>query len=264
VSDTVIKGTGSSTTIDYSQFVSCTQTCNNGVIVTSDGIATISQPTCKQCGSNTFFRVQTVSSNSNLPTNVAIGDILSPILDIEYGYIDSLQHFHPLPLPSDLTICISTGTPVKKSYTDGNACLGYIASSANQWKCEDPCLKKSTSVNGTEQLCGKTSHLTSFAILLSGGSHRIAGSKNGCTSSRIVYNTITGNQLGDIGLFLGVIGILWCVIIPAVVFFFQCTNRGRSIFRGSRAVDKRASKVRISRESMQSVDVRGNIEEVEL
>lgn len=50
--------------------------------------------------------------------------------------------------------------------------MSYFDESSGEWKCQDPCLKESE--NNT--LCGKTDHLTSFAILLdasgSGGSSK--------------------------------------------------------------------------------------------
>ena len=67
---------------------------------------------------------------------------------------------------NDLTICLaSTGS--KK-----DSCLGYLDESQDppQWKCEDKCLKDDNSYeyNNLNYLCGKTTHLTNFAILFEG------------------------------------------------------------------------------------------------
>jgi hypothetical protein len=54
--------------------------------------------------------------------------------------------------------------------------LSYFDEASGEWKCQDPCLDESS--NNT--FCGKTDHLTSFAILLdasgSGGSSKCGDS----------------------------------------------------------------------------------------
>lgn len=66
---------------------------------------------------------------------------------------------------SPATVCLRTSAAPPPG-----ACLGYVDESGRQptWKCQDPCLKQ---VN--DALCGETDHLTSFAILLSGGNSAV-------------------------------------------------------------------------------------------
>ena len=72
-------------------------------------------------------------------------------------------------LDSPLTICLSLGNNTKK----GNVCLGYYDEASGKWRCEDRCLntitrKSNDSSQDSRLLCGQTSHLTNFALLLSG------------------------------------------------------------------------------------------------
>ena len=63
-------------------------------------------------------------------------------------------------LSNSIEICFPQGDTSKK-----DSCLGYIdeTQSPPVWKCEDRCLKSKK-----ENLCGKTKHLTNFALLLGG------------------------------------------------------------------------------------------------
>ena len=108
-------------------------------------------------------------------------------------------------ISGSLEICLNTN-----SKSDKDACLGYIDEKTNEWKCEDYCLK---SRNGSYS-CGKTSHLTNFAILLQGGS----GSKNKCGSEE---DYITDTAYHDLIL---VIAIIVFVIIVAVIISIICIN----------------------------------------
>jgi len=74
-----------------------------------------------------------------------------------------------------LTICLAP----EQATTDG-ACLSYYDESTGEWVCQDKCLKEE---NGL--LCGETDHLTSFALLLSGG----AG--NECEERNYIYSWLT-------------------------------------------------------------------------
>jgi len=62
-------------------------------------------------------------------------------------------------LKESMTICLQES----QSYNLDDACLGYYDTQHGIWRCEDTCLQKQDS-----GLCGKTSHLTSFALLLQG------------------------------------------------------------------------------------------------
>lgn len=62
----------------------------------------------------------------------------------------------------DATVCLRALPGVDAK----GGCLAYLDETANPpvWKCEDECLQP----GGGDYLCGKTDHLTNFAILLSG------------------------------------------------------------------------------------------------
>jgi len=74
-------------------------------------------------------------------------------------------------------ICIS----ISERELKDESCLGFLDETKTppKWICEDPCIELSPS--GTEA-CGKTSHFTSFAILLEGN-----GNKDPCESSGDEY-----------------------------------------------------------------------------
>jgi len=102
--------------------------------------------------------------------------------------------------------------------TDSDSCLGYLDESISppKWKCEDECLDSHQG-----QLCGSTSHFTSFAILLSGGSGSNCGSSN----------YILGSGLYDLALILSFVGSLW-ICLCLFVFIVECTPLGKSVFFG--------------------------------
>merc|ERR1711974_237002 len=51
------------------------------------------------------------------------------------------------------------------SQKEKGACLSFFNTKNRKWECEDKCLE-----NVGSQVCGKTDHLTSFSLLLAGGS----------------------------------------------------------------------------------------------
>ncbi len=63
-----------------------------------------------------------------------------------------------------LEVCLDA----KGASPDPGTCLGFFDEATSTWKCQDECLKKNTK----GQLCGNTDHLTTFAILLTGGGDR--------------------------------------------------------------------------------------------
>ena len=69
-------------------------------------------------------------------------------------------------LDSPLTICLQRSNSSKEK-----VCLGYYDESKAKWRCEDLCLTRS---NGTDKnsFCGRTSHLTNFALLLKGNDEK--------------------------------------------------------------------------------------------
>lgn len=74
-----------------------------------------------------------------------------------------------------LTICLA---PDKASRD--KSCLSFYDEERNEWVCQDECLKEEDGL-----FCGETDHLTSFALLLSGG----AG--NECESPEYIYSWLT-------------------------------------------------------------------------
>lgn len=80
-----------------------------------------------------------------------------------------------------------------------DACLGYI-DDRGRWRCQDNCLKEEG-----DMLCGVTDHLTSFAVLLSGGD-----GQGGCNPTN---NFITGTLIGDFWLVVSVMSSCWCCAV---------------------------------------------------
>lgn len=66
----------------------------------------------------------------------------------------------PFKAGDGLELCfdVKAGTPVQ------GTCLAFFDETTSKWACQDPCLEKKN-----DQLCGQTDHLTSFAVLLTGG-----------------------------------------------------------------------------------------------
>lgn len=120
-------------------------------------------------------------------------------------------------LDQPLEICLQA----EDGAEDG--CLGYIDETKNppEWKCEDDCLDKTGGF-----LCGKTSHLTNFAILLGGG-----GVGNGCGSS---YMYFTGHSLGDSLTTLFV--ILLVLATATCIVLFGLSRWGRPLVLGREAL----------------------------
>ena len=98
-------------------------------------------------GGNVFIR-PTIQTNPN---------IISSSFDITI--VD--QFGNEVQLTSDAEICLEVFDDTQKS----KSCLSYLDEEANppEWKCQDKCLKQKDS-----SFCGKTTHFTSFAILLTG------------------------------------------------------------------------------------------------
>ena len=114
---------------------------------------------------------------------------------------------------NDLTICLaSTGS--KK-----DSCLGYLDESQDppQWKCEDKCLKDNNDNNSTDNnsnyLCGKTTHLTNFAILFEG-----IAKGGGCSYEG---DFILGSAENDLILSASVAAfVVLCALILLILYCF--------------------------------------------
>jgi len=95
-------------------------------------------------------------------------------------------------LTDDIVICLE-----QEGDIDDNACLSFFNERTNKWECEDNCLER----NGN-QFCGRTDHLTSFALLLDGS----GGGSSGCSSSSIDY-LITWLSCGAIVLAIIIVAV---------------------------------------------------------
>lgn len=117
-------------------------------------------------------RLEVPAGALSKPEPIAIALVASP--KGSDALASNAYEFTPnkLSFAADATICIrpNAGAELK------GACLGYFDEVSSSWKCEDPCLVKSDKL-----LCGSTSHFTSFAILLSGGS----GTDTTCTDKEL-------------------------------------------------------------------------------
>jgi len=129
---------------------------------------------------------------SNVPRSTAVS-LGSVILDITLT--DSFGN--PITeLNEPLEICI-------EGDDSDDPCLSFFNTDTRRWECEDECLEVSGS-----QVCGKTEHLTSFALLLDGGGGS-GGSDDPC-------NSVTPDYLFawiSLGLVAGAI----CFVIVAVI-----------------------------------------------
>lgn len=92
-------------------------------------------------------------------------------------------------------ICFSSD-----EHGSGDVCLGFF-NSEGEWECEDYCLEDSD-----DGLCGKSRHLTNFALLLDSE----AGSSSRCGSSTQDYLYIY--------LSVAFVGVALCIVIAAAVF----------------------------------------------
>jgi hypothetical protein len=92
--------------------------------------------------------------------------VSSPVVDINLRSEDG-SVIEDLDRP--LTICLTVNPGIGKNGTSGK-CLGYFDTKKQKWRCEDCSLKRQTSKEGQSVICGRTPHLTSFALLLTGNS----------------------------------------------------------------------------------------------
>lgn len=88
------------------------------------------------------------------PDNVPDSDIASAVFDITL--LDESGNEVQLTEPAEVCFVVD------EQYSE-DSCLGFIDTSVfpSRWVCEDKCLKKKD-----DQVCGKTDHFTSFAVLL--------------------------------------------------------------------------------------------------
>ena len=115
-------------------------------------------------------------------------------------------------LDSPLTICLALPNNTKK---DKRVCLSYYDERKNDWRCEDDCLTtvgNNAAAGETKRenlLCGQTSHLTNFALLLKGNDR-----EDPCKSGD--NNTLAWISLGMVG---GAILFVFLSVVMVEVLF---------------------------------------------
>lgn len=82
-------------------------------------------------------------------------NIGSPVFDITL--VDEFER--DIPFSGDIELCLPS---LSEDIDVKTTCLGYFDEETSSWDCEDYCLEERNS----NQFCGKTSHLTLFALLL--------------------------------------------------------------------------------------------------
>lgn len=117
-------------------------------------------------GTNTILDVSYVSNFNHLSSNLG-NSIIDITLTDELG--NNISN-----LADDLIICFTDND------VDDDTCLSFFNTFTRQWECEDECLQQKDG-----EYCGKTNHLTSFALLFNG----IDGG-NDCDNSN--YNEVYG------------------------------------------------------------------------
>ena len=117
-------------------------------LVTDDGI---------EIGNILFSNIEgiadiTFAAFSDMNSNEPIGNSVVDITILDFAG-NSLTR-----LTGSVEICLT------EEQTSKNVCLGFYNTQTGEWECEDKCLTKKN-----DRYCGKTDHLTSFALLLNGG-----------------------------------------------------------------------------------------------
>ena len=117
---------------------------------------------------------ENTSLSVNYGTDVPFGYFNQPLGDtiVEVILLDSSGGIIT-ELDSPLTICLS----LRNNTKGRDACLSFYNERKSKWECEDECLSTTGKDDGL--VCGQTSHLTNFALLLRGND-----AKSLCSSSR--------------------------------------------------------------------------------
>ena len=99
-----------------------------------------------------------IVANSPLPTGETT--LVTAVIDVTFVSASSSSS------SSSVNICFQVNETISGN---SDACLAYLdeSSSPPQWVCEDQCIKYHSN-NDKQFACGKTPHLTSFALLLGG------------------------------------------------------------------------------------------------
>jgi hypothetical protein len=105
----------------------------------------------------------TQQADESLVKQAGTSDLISPVVQVSLVAIESQGQLIEIQPTTEIEICLlvnSTETQNKRT------CLSFIDTSVNppEWKCQDECLIQVS----PSFWCGKTSHFTNFAVLLTG------------------------------------------------------------------------------------------------
>ena len=116
---------------------------------------------------------------------------------------------------SEIELCFEVDAKEQKL----DLCLAYLDPD-ERWECEDKCLKRKG-----KKLCGKTDHLTNFAILL-------LGNGDGCGDED---NFMLGDAKSDGILIACIVGAVWVILIVGALILqsglFTRTFYGKEGYR---------------------------------
>ena len=181
-------------------------------LVTDDGI---------EIGNILFSNIEgiadiTFAAFSDMNSNEPIGNSVVDITILDFAG-NSLTR-----LTGSVEICLT------EEQTSKNVCLGFYNTQTGEWECEDKCLTKKN-----DRYCGKTDHLTSFALLLNGG-----GVNNGQCNTSNDY-TFAWISMGMIILALFI--IFGSVILIELRYQHRNYRRRKVINTIERTLAKRSS-----------------------
>lgn len=144
--------------------------------------------------------------------------VISPVIDV----IAVDRFGQEIVFNGEAEICIKV--PENSKITD-NSCLGYLEVNRfpNEWICEDPCVEY---VEELQQICGTTTHFTSFAVLFEGK----GGGDSLCGSSENGY--IFNEAWQDLTL-IGGICLICCILSILFIILGSVTKQGASILYGT-------------------------------
>ena len=146
----------------------------------------------------------TITFSTNVPQNFFGQDLGGTILDITLTDSED-QPITQLDTPLVICLALPNDTKIDKGKTP---CLSYYDERKAKWRCEDECLTNP----GKENLfCGKTDHLTNFALLLSGSG---GNEGNDPCSSESHDNTLAWVSLGMVAGAIVIVAL--CVVLVEI------------------------------------------------
>ena len=191
--------------------------------------------------SNLNWNSDTISIQVMTTNGISVGTVAIPMGDLPLG--SSIQIFQPDPstyttdskIRSDvLTIKIfdSSGNPITNFSesieicfnstaidNEEDYCLSYESKENGNWECEDSCLKKSS-----DHFCGKTNHLTNFALLFD------IGNSGDCGESDFT--------IAWIALAFCIFAILLCIFATVIYEIRMRIQRYQRDMKMNRMIDK--------------------------